>query len=86
VADTFKFTPKNQFTGMRPATEGDSGMPHVLQAFAELKELVDAGKIEGLVIVGVTADDEPFGAVAGLINPITMTGLLEHVKAQILER
>jgi hypothetical protein len=48
--------------------------------------LVDAGKIEGLVIVGVTADDEPFGAVAGLINPITMTGLLEHVKAQILER
>lgn len=70
--------------GMRPANPGDTGMPEILQSLEELKKLVGEGKVEGLVVIGTTTDNDSFGTIAGLVSPIQMAGILESVKLQIL--
>lgn len=70
--------------GIRPATPGDSGMPEILQALAELQKITGEGKLEGMVVVGITKDGDSFGSIAGLISPLHMVGILESVKMQIL--
>jgi len=69
---------------MRPAAEGDTGMPEIMQALAELQKIAQEGKLEGFVVVGVTKDNDSFGSIAGLISPVHMAGILESVKLQIL--
>lgn len=78
------FKPKNKFEGMRPATEGENPMPHILQAYGELRELVEAGRVEGLIIMGVDTSGNAFGNVAGLMHPLMVAGWLESVKIQLL--
>jgi hypothetical protein len=70
--------------GMRPASEGDTGNPEILQAFAEFRKMVEEGNVEGMVIVATSKDGETLATVAGLISPTQMTGLLETVKLQLL--
>jgi hypothetical protein len=84
VADIVDFRGKKIPEGMRPAAEGDTGMPEVFQALAELQKMAQEGKLEGMVVVGVTKDNDSFGSIAGLISPVQMAGILESVKLQIL--
>mgnify|MGYP003348379486 CR=1 FL=1 len=80
----FTFQGKKVPEGMRAAKEGETGLPEVLQAFTEFKKMVDAGELEGFVLVGTLKDGETFATMAGLLSPIQMAGLLEAVKVQIL--
>lgn len=80
----FDFKGKKLPEGMRPAKEGETGMPEILQAFAELKKMIDEGKVEGLVLVGTLKDGDTFASMAGLLAPIHVAGLLETVKLQLL--
>jgi hypothetical protein len=84
VADIVDFRGKRIPEGMRPAAEGDTGMPEVFQALAELQKLAQEGNLEGMVVVGMLKDNESFGTIAGLISPVHMAGILESVKLQIL--
>jgi hypothetical protein len=84
VVDIVDFRGKKLPEGMRPAKEGDTGNPEILQAFAEFKKMVEEGKVEGMVIVATSKDGETLATVAGLISPTQMTGLLETVKLQLL--
>lgn len=80
----FTFKGKKLPEGMRVATDGDTGYPEILQAYAEFKKLVEEGTLEGLVLVATTKEGETMATVAGLISPTQMTGLLETVKLQLL--
>jgi len=51
---------------------------------AEASKVVGEDKASCILIVGLTKDDEIFGAFGGLMNAITMAGLLEKVKLQLL--
>lgn len=84
MADIMDFRGKKIPEGMRPASEGDTGNPEILQAFAEFRKMVEEGKVEGMVIVATSKDGETLATVAGLISPTQMTGLLETVKLQLL--
>jgi len=84
VADIMDFRGKKIPEGMRPASEGDTGNPEILQAFAEFRKMVEEGNVEGMVIVATSKDGETLATVAGLISPTQMTGLLETVKLQLL--
>jgi len=84
VADIVDFRGKKIPEGMRPAAEGDTGMPEVFQALAELQRMAQEGNLEGMVVVGMLKDNESFGTIAGLISPVQMAGILESVKLQIL--
>jgi len=84
VADIMDFRGKKIPEGMRLASEGDTGNPEILQAFAEFRKMVEEGKVEGMVIVATSKDGETLATVAGLISPTQMTGLLETVKLQLL--
>lgn len=70
--------------GMRPAAPGDTGMPEIFQAISELQKMAQEGNLEGMVVVGITKDNDSFGSIAGLISPVQMAGILESVKLQIL--
>lgn len=69
--------------GMHPHN-GESGQVHILKAFDELKTLVEGGEIEGLVVVGTAKDGNHFGAIAGVMSPSQMAGLLEGMKLTLL--
>jgi hypothetical protein len=84
VANIVDFRAKPIPEGMRPAKEGDTGMPEITQALAELQRLVAEGNLEGFVVVGMTKDNDSFGTIAGLISPVQMAGILESVKLQLL--
>lgn len=84
MADIMDFRGKKIPEGMRPASEGDTGNPEILQAFAEFRKMVEEGNVEGMVIVATSKDGETLATVAGLISPTQMTGLLETVKLQLL--
>lgn len=51
---------------------------------AEAAKVVGEGKASCILVVGLTKNDEIFGAFGGLMNAITMAGLLEKVKLQLL--
>ena len=84
MADIMDFRGKKIPEGMRPASEGDTGNPEILQAFVEFRKMVEEGNVEGMVIVATSKDGETLATVAGLISPTQMTGLLETVKLQLL--
>ena len=85
MAEIFTFQPaKVPPEGMRPAGDGETGIPEILQAFTELKRMVEAGEIEGLVIVGTLKEGDSFCALAGMMSPMTMAGILESTKLQLL--
>jgi hypothetical protein len=84
VADVVDFRAKKIPEGMRPATPEDTGVPEILQAFGDLKKIIDEGNVEGFIVLGMTKDGDSFGSIAGLVSPVQMAGLLESVKLQIL--
>ena len=45
MADIVDFRGKKIPEGMRPAAEGDTGMPEVFQARAELQKMAQEGKL-----------------------------------------
>lgn len=68
----------------RKAGEEDSGLPEILGTFQKFRQMVDTNTLDGFVIVGITKDKGRFMMMAGLFDPVEITGLLEHVKIQIV--
>lgn len=83
MADIFNF-PHKESEGFRPATEGDSGTPQVLSNFQEFRRLVEENDVEFFIAVGAKKNGEKFGFIAGMLDPMTATGMLEYVKIQVV--
>ena len=81
-SNIFSF-PHKEGIEKQPAQEGDTGQPQMESTFQDLRHLLESNQLEGFVIVGTTKSG-PFGAVAGIISPIQIAGLLEYVKLQLI--
>jgi len=78
----FEF-PHKEGIDKKPYQEGDSPTPQLESTLQDMQRLVSSGEMQGFVIVGTTTNG-PFGAVAGIISPIQIAGLLEYVKLQLI--
>lgn len=72
------------FPGSKPPPSDEQLREELERVLAEARKTLEGGRAACILVVGMTQDDEVFGAFGGLMNAITMAGLLEKVKLQLL--